>query len=181
MSSFLDAAKQQMEQVLTHLREGIGVLRTGRATPALVENIAVEAYGTTQPLKALASMSTPDARTLAIEPWDASVTQAIERAIQQSEIGIQPVVDGKTIRLTMPSMTEEMRQRLVKTLREKMEDSRVAVRHAREDARKQIGNQEGISEDVIKREQEALDKLAKEYVAKIEEVGEKKEEEIMKV
>ncbi len=179
--SILDEHKPQFEKVLERLHEETATLRTGRASPALVENVQVEAYGTMQPIKALAAMSTPDARTLAIEPWDSSVTKAIETAIQASNIGINPVVDGKTIRLIMPMMTEESRLRLVKVLHEKLEDARVAIRKIREDAKKKTEKQSGMSEDVIRKELETLEKTVKDYVAKIEAMGEKKEKEIMSI
>lgn len=177
----LEEAKPLMQKTLDRLQEELSVIRTGRASPALVENIQVEAYGTFQPVKALASLSTPDNKTLHIDPWDGSVTKAIESAIQASDIGINPVVDGKTIRLTMPQMTEETRQKMVKLMKEKLEEARVAIRKIREDIRKKIGAQTGISEDVIKKDQEALDKIVKDLVAKVEELGAKKEEEIMKI
>ena len=173
--------KPDFEKVLEHVNQELGALRTGRASPALAENIPVEAYGTTQPIKALGSMSTPDARTLVIEPWDTSVVKAIEAAIVASGIGISPVVDGKVIRLIMPMMTEENRQKMVKLMNEKLEDARVQLRKVREEAKKKIEKQTGIGQDDIRRELEQLDKLVKDYVAKIDDMGEKKEKEIMTV
>jgi ribosome recycling factor len=126
-------------------------------------------------------MSTPDARTLVIEPWDSSVVKAIESAIIASGIGISPVVDGKIIRLIMPMMTEENRQRMVKVMSEKLEDAKVQIRKIREEAKKKVEKQTGVGQDDIRHELEALDKLVKEYVMKIEETGEKKEKEIMTV
>lgn len=177
---FIKEAQPQFAKVTDRLHEELNQLRTGRATPALAENIQVEAYGTMQPIKALASMSTPDSKTLVIEPWDGSVVKAIETAIVASDIGIMPVVDGKVLRLIMPMMTEESRMKMVKIMKEKLEDARVAARRVREEARKKIGAQD-VSEDDIKKEQDALDKVVKEVVAKIDEMGEKKEAEIMKV
>ncbi|MBP9828068.1 ribosome recycling factor [Patescibacteria group bacterium] len=177
---FIKEAQPQFAKVTDRLYEELNQLRTGRATPALAENIQVEAYGTMQPIKALASMSTPDSKTLVIEPWDGSVVKAIETAIVASDIGIMPVVDGKVLRLIMPMMTEESRMKMVKIMKEKLEDARVAARRVREEARKKIGAQD-VSEDDIKKEQDALDKVVKEVVAKIDEMGEKKEAEIMKV
>lgn len=176
--AMIDDAKPQFERVLDHLAQGIGTIRTGRANPSLVDNVEVEAYGVMQPLKALAAISTPDARTLKIDPWDATVVQAIESAIQKSDIGIQPTVDGKTIRLNMPMMTDETRQKMVKVLKEKMEEGRVAVRKVREETRKKIAAESGIGEDDVRREQENLEKVVKEYMAKIDAMGEKKETEL---
>ena len=131
-------------------------------------------------MKAFASMSTPDAKTLNIEPWDQSVVKAIEDAIRKSDIGLNPLVDGKTIRLIMPMMTEESRQKMVKIVHEKLEDARVAVRKVREEAKKKVSAMDG-GEDVVRKEQEKLDKTVKEYVAKIDAAGEKKEAEVMSI
>lgn len=179
--SLLNDSKGDFEKVVEHLAHELGGLRTGRATPALVEDIQVEAYGTMQPVKALGSISVSDARTLAIEPWDTSVVKAIEKAIQESGIGINPAVDGKIIRLVMPMMTEESRQRLVKVMKEKMEDARVSLRRIREDVKKSIEKQTGVGKDDIRSELEQLDKAVKDYVAEIDQIGDKKEKEIMTV
>lgn len=179
--SIVSESKPEFDKVIDHLQHEAGTLRTGRASPALVEDLPVEAYGTTQPVKALGSMSTPDARTLVIEPWDSSVVKAIESAIIASGIGISPVVDGKIIRLIMPMMTEENRQKMVKVLHEKLEDAKIQIRKIREEAKKAIEKQTGIGQDDIRKELESLDKTVKEYVAKIEELGSKKEKEIMTV
>lgn len=179
--SIVNDHKPEFEKVIDHLQHEAGTLRTGRASPALVEDLPVEAYGTTQPVKALGSLSTPDARTLVIEPWDSSVVKAIEAAIIASGIGISPVVDGKIIRLIMPMMTEENRQKMVKVLNEKLEDAKIQIRKVREEAKKAIEKQTGIGQDDIRKELEALDKTVKEYTAKIDELGDKKEKEIMTV
>lgn len=176
--SIVDEYKPEFAKVIERLQADLNTVRTGRATPALVEGVMVEAYGAFQPVKALGSLSTPDSRTLVIEPWDGSVVKAIETAIQKSDIGIMPTVDGKIIRLVMPMMTEETRLRMVKTMKEKLEDSRVALRQVREDARKAIGKVTGIGEDEIRRLQEGIEKMVKEFSAKIDEMGEKKEKEI---
>jgi ribosome recycling factor len=178
--SIVDDYKVEFEGVIERLIEELATLRTGRASPALVDHVQVEAYGTMQPVKALASMSTPDARTLNIEPWDTSVIKAIETAIQAANIGVNPVVDGKIIRLNMPMMTEESRQKMVKVVHEKLEDAKVHVRKIREEAKKATSNMEG-GEDIIRKEQERLEKMVKEYVAKIEAVGEKKEADVMSI
>lgn len=173
--------KPDFDKVVEHVNQELNTLRTGRASPALVENVPVEAYGTTQPIKALGSMSTPDARTLVIEPWDTSVVKAIEAAIVASGVGVSPVVDGKVIRLIMPMMTEENRQKMVKLMNEKLEDARIQIRKVREEAKKKIEKQTGVGQDDIRRELEQLDKTIKDYIAKIDEMGEKKEKEIMTV
>ncbi|KKW29637.1 MAG: Ribosome-recycling factor [Candidatus Uhrbacteria bacterium GW2011_GWD2_52_7] len=176
--ALLDEFKPQFTKVHEHLVKELAGIRTGRATPALVEDIQVEAYGAFQPIKALASMGTPDARTLLIEPWDGSAVKAIETALQKSDIGIMPTVDGKAIRLVMPMMTEENRQRMVKVMKEKLEDARVSARKVREEARKAIDKLEGVGEDEVRRLQADLDKMVKDFNAKIDETGDKKEKEI---
>lgn len=176
--ALLDDYKPHFAKVIEHLQKELATVRTGRATPALVEDVMVEAYGAMQPVKALASLSTPDARTVLIEPWDASVVKAIDTAIQKSDIGINPTVDGKTIRLVMPMMTEENRQRMVKVMKEKLEDARVSLRKVREEARKAIEKLDGVGEDDVRRLQAELEKMVKDFTAKIDEMGEKKEKEI---
>lgn len=174
-------AKPQFEKALEHLRQELKGIRTGRATPALVEDLRVEAYGSQQPLKSLASISTPDARTVQIEPWDGSVVKGIETAIMESNIGINPSVDGKIVRLSMPMMTEEMRRDRVKAMKGKLEEAKVAVRRVREDLKKQIENQEGESEDAIRSQLSELEDTVKARIAEIDELGKKKETEIMTI
>ena len=176
--SYIDDAKPQFEKALDHLAHDIGSIRTGRANPSLVEDVSVEAYGTMQALKTLAAISTPDSRSIAIDPWDGSVTKNIESALQKSDIGIMPSVDGKTIRLTMPMMTDETRQKMVKLLKEKLEEARVAVRRVREEAKKKIEKEERVSKDDIRSDVEALEKVVKEYMVKVDMMGEKKEKEV---
>lgn len=175
--SIIDDAKPQFVKVIDHLVNELGALRTGRASGAILEPVMVESYGALQPLKALATITTPDSRTILIEPWDASVVKAIETAIMKSDVGIMPVVDGKSLRLAMPMMTEESRLKMVKLAKEKLEDARVSVRKVREEVRKNIGKLDG-GEDEKRRMEESLEKTVKEYTAKIDELGAKKEKEI---
>lgn len=176
--SHINDAKPQFDRAIDHISHETATIRTGRATPSILDNVQVEAYGVLQPVKSLAAISTPDARTLKIEPWDATVVQAIETAIQKSDVGIQPVVDGKSIRLSMPMMTDESRQKMVKLLKEKLEDGRVAIRKVREEAKKKIEKEEGVGKDDIRRELESLEKVVKEHMAQIDAMGEKKEKEL---
>jgi len=178
--SIVDEAKPQFKKALEHLSGELSMLRTGRATPALLEFITVEVYGAQQPVKTVASISASDARTLVIEPWDASVTKDIESAIMKSDLGITPNVDGKIIRLIMPSMTDETRQRMVKVMKEKLEEARIAVRKVREEVKKKIEKGDG-SEDEKRDLQKELDELVKEQNASVDEMGKKKEEEITTV
>jgi ribosome recycling factor len=176
--SIIDDSKPHFAKVLDHLSSELASIRTGRATPALLEGVQVESYGAMQPIKAVASLSTPDSRTLLIEPWDGSVTKAIETAIQKSELGIMPIVDGKNIRMVMPMMTEETRLRMVKLMKEKLEDARVSLRKVREESRKAVEKLSSMGEDEIRRLQDGIEKLVKEHNSKIDEMGEKKEKEI---
>lgn len=175
--SIIDDTKPQFAKVLEHLVNELGAIRTGRASAAILEPVQVEAYGALQPIKALATITTPDAKTILIEPWDASVVKLIESAIVKSDVGINPVVDGKSLRLTMPMMTEETRLKMVKLAKEKLEDARVQIRRVREETRKAMGKLEG-GEDEKRRLEELLEKTVKEFTAKIEEMGDKKEKEI---
>ena len=175
--SIIDDLKPQFAKVIDHCVAELGAIRTGRASAAILEPVMVESYGTLQPIKALATITTPDAKTILIEPWDSSVIKAIETAIQKSDVGINPVVDGKSLRLMMPSMTEETRLKMVKLMKEKLEDARVGVRKVREEARKSAGKLEG-GEDQKRSIEEGIEKAVKEITAKIEELGDKKEKEI---
>lgn len=176
--SFLSDAKPQFEATILHLSKELGAIRTGRATPALVENLNVEMYGAVQPLKALASISTPDAKTVQIDPWDNAGAKAIESAILKSDIGINPNVNGKTIRLIMPMMTDETRQRMVKTLKEKLEEAKIQIRRIREEVKKKIEKDEGASEDGKKADKEDLEDVVRSFVSQVEEIGSKKEAEV---
>ena len=169
------------EKSIEFLRQDISSLRTGRATPALVEDITVEAYGTKQPLKAVASISVADAKTINVDPWDKSLSQAIENAIRNSDVGINPVNDGKLIRLPLPDLNAERRQELIKVLHKKLEQARVSLRKIREDVRNEIDKAEKaktISEDEKFNEQDDLEKLVKEYNDRVKEIGDEKEKEI---
>ena len=176
--------KAIFDKSIEHLKNELSSLRTGRATPALVEDITVEAYGVKQALKTLASISVTDAKTLTIEPWDKSILQAIETGIRNSQLGINPVNDGKLLRLPLPELTQERRQELVKVLHQKLEQARIAIRQIREEAKKMIEMAEEeneIAEDEKYKQIEALELMVKEFNEKIKEVGAEKEAEVNKV
>jgi len=176
--------KEQFNKVIEHLKHDITGLRTGRATPALVEDIMVEAYGGKQSVKAVASISVLDAKTLAVDPWDKGLMQAVEVGIRSSNLGINPVNDGKIIRLPLPELTHERRQELIKVLHQKIEQGKIAVRKVREDARKEIETAEKdkeISEDEKYKFYDELEKTVKEQNEKINLMGEEKEKEITTV
>lgn len=182
--AFVDSYKERLDKAIDHLHHEVASLRTGRATPALVEDIPVEAYGTKQPLKAVASITVADAKTITVDPWDKGLIQSVEGAIRQSQLGINPVNDGKLIRLPLPELTTERRQELIKVLHNKLEEARIAVRKIREDIRNDIEKaikEKTISEDEKFAYQEDVEKTVKEYNQKIKDVGDKKEVEITKV
>lgn len=179
--SFIAMQKDAFDKSIDHLKQEITVLRTGRATPALVEDIVVEAYGTKQPLKSVASISVADAKTLNVDPWDKTLVQAVETAIRNSDVGINPVNDGTLIRLPLPDLTAERRADLIKVLHKKLEEARISVRKIREDVRSEIDKKEKakeISEDEKFGMQDDLEKLVKEYNEHIKKIGEEKEKEI---
>jgi ribosome recycling factor len=181
---FVDTHKEQFEKTITHLRHSISALRTGRATPALIEDITVDAYGVKQPLKSIASISVADAKTLTVDPWDKSLIQAVDTAISQSDIGINPVNDGKLIRLPLPDLTAERRAELIKVLYKKLEDARIAIRKIREDIRRSIDGAEKtkeISEDEKFVFYDDIETLVKEYNQKVKKIGEEKEKEIQTI
>ncbi len=183
-SDLLAQYDADFQEALEYLRLELGQLRTGRATPALVENIQVEAYGAKTQLVALASISVSDARTIVIEPWDKNLLKDIERGIQEAKIGINPVVQGKIIRISMPPMTEESRKNLIKVMNEKLEQARIGVRGVRDKAKAEIVQAEkdkAIGEDDKYRLLEQLDKVVAGWNDKIKHTGEEKEKEIMTI
>jgi ribosome recycling factor len=173
-----------MKGALEALEEDLAGIRTGRASPALVEKLSVEYYGIPTPLVQLASISVPESRMLMIRPFDASTLRSIERAILVSDLGLTPNNDGKVIRLNLPPLTEERRHDLVKLVHNRLEEARVAVRNVRRDGIKDLREFEHeklISEDELKDGEENLQKLTDKYVEMVNEVGERKEKEIMEV
>ena len=179
--TYVQTYKEGFTQALDHVKHDIASLRTGRATPALVEDVAVEAYGGTQPLKTVASIAVSDAKTLAVEPWDKSLMGAVESGIRKSELGLNPVNDGKVIRIPLPTLTTERRAELVKVLHQKLEAGKISIRKLREDVKGMIDDAEKvkeIAEDEKFRQYEDLEKLMKEMNEKIKVMGEEKEKEI---
>ena len=180
-NKFEQAIKPEMEKALTHLDKELVKLRTGRASSALVEDIKVSVYGSDMPIKELGAISTPDARLIVIQPWDKSIINNIEKGIQNSDLGINPLNDGEVIRITLPQMSSERREELLKVLNKKLEESRVIVRGSRKDFQNAIREAEKkkvVSEDVSKQLQQVLQKQTDLYIAKIDEAGKKKEKEI---
>jgi ribosome recycling factor len=179
-------AEGRMEKALETLDRDFGKLRTGRASTRLVDDLKVDYYGTSTPVSQLASVSTPDSRTIAIQPWDRGAFSLVEKAILKSDLGLTPVNDGKVIRIAIPALTGERRKELVKVARRYSEETKVAVRNIRRDANEALKKLEkdkarGYSEDEIKKAQDAVQKLTDGYVARVDQKCQAKEKEIMEL
>jgi ribosome recycling factor len=174
----------KMQKTIQVLNREMETIRTGRATPALLDQIKVDAYGTVLPLNQLATISVPEARLLLIQPWDRNSVSTIQKAILKSDLGLNPMSDGEVIRLVVPPPTEDRRKELVKIVRKRIEDAKVAIRNVRrdglEDLRK-LEKDKQISQDDNARAQEKLQKLTDRFIAEISEIGRLKETEIMEV
>lgn len=184
MTDILSKFQSAFEQVLEHLRVELSGIRTGRANPSLVENVSVEAYGSHTTLVGLASLSIPDARTILIDPWDKSLLKDIEKAITEAKLGVNPVVQGQQIRISLPMMTEENRKNLIKVVNEKLEQARIGVRGVRDQAKADIQRAEKeneIAEDQKYKLLEQLDKVAAGFNERIKNIGIEKEKEIMTI
>jgi ribosome recycling factor len=184
ISDVLREAESRMKKSVEALRHNLATIRTGRASPALVEHLQVEAYGATMPLNQLAGITAPETRLIVIQPYDLSTLKAITKAIQNSELGINPTDDGRLIRLAIPQLTEERRRELTKVVRHRAEEGRVAVRNLRREALddlRQLGAEKLISEDDQRRGQEKLQELTDRLVREIDQISATKEAEVMEV
>jgi ribosome recycling factor len=180
----LNEARQQMEKAIEALRREFSGVRTGKASPALLDTIKVEAYGSHMPLNQVGTVSAPEPRMLVVQPWDRAMIGPIERAIRESELGLNPSNDGKVVRVPIPALTEERRREYVRLLHKMAEEARVAVRHARKEANDAIKVQQkagDVSEDDARREQDEVQKLTDRYVEKVDELMKHKEAEVMEV
>jgi ribosome recycling factor len=180
----LETFRPQFTKILDHLKVELGSLRTGRANAAILDTVQVQVYGQSMLLKSVSSISVPDARTIAVEPWDKSILKDVEKAILDAKIGVNPVNEGQLIRLPMPSLTEESRKDLLKIINQKLEHSRITTRQQRDIVREKIVQEEReklIGEDQRFRLQQKLDEIVKEINDKIKAIGEEKEKEIMTV
>jgi ribosome recycling factor len=180
----LDEYKQQFDQTVAFLQRELGAIRTGRATPALIEDVMVEIYGAKMTVRQIASIAAPDARSLVVDPWDKSVIKDLEKGIRLAQPSLNPVSDGKSLRIPMPPLTEEARRDLTKTIGQKVEQAKQGLRKVRDEARSSIIAAERakeLSEDDRYRLQKKLDDMSEEYTAKIRAVGEKKAVEVMTV
>lgn len=177
-------AEERMKGAITAIEQNLATIRTGRASPALVERLMVEYYGTPTPLQQLATISAPEPRLLTIKPFDPSSLKDIERGILASDLGLTPNNDGKLIRLNIPPLTEERRKELIKVVHHRLEEARVAVRNIRRAAHddlREFEKEKVISEDDLKRGETDLQKLTDRYIEKIDEHGKRKEAEIKEI
>jgi ribosome recycling factor len=183
-SLVIDDATEQMRSAVGHTRRDMATIRTGRATPALVEKMPVEYYGADVPMQQIAGFSVPEARTLVISPYDKTAIEAIEKAIQSSDLGLNPSSDGAVLRLSFPQLTEERRRDLVKVVKSMAEEGRVSIRNTRRAARQDLEAFEkdgDMSEDDLHRAEAALDKITRTHEAQIDDALETKEAELLEV
>lgn len=180
---YLDAAKETMDGALKHLNIELAKIRAGKATPNMLEGVQVEYYGMMSPLQSVSSITTPDARTLAVKPFEKRLIGEIEKAIRNANLGFNPSNDGEVVRINIPPLTEDRRRDLVKRVKHEIETAKINVRNVRQDANNSIKKlkNDGVSEDDIKRGEERVQKITDSYVAKIEQVLAVKEADIMSV
>jgi ribosome recycling factor len=183
-ADLLGDAERRMQKAIEALKQDLAAIRTGRANSSLLERITIDYYGTPTPISQVATIAVPEARLLVIQPWDKKMLTDIEKAIQKSDLGINPNNDGLVIRLNIPPMNEERRRDLVKTLHKKLDEHKVAVRNVRRDIHDKLREREKkkeVSEDELKRSTEKLQKLTDRYVDEMDKVGKTKELEILEV
>lgn len=184
INDVLNDAEERMRKGIDVLKKEYATIRAGRANPNMLDKIAVEYYGTPTPLNQLANISVPEPRVLAIQPWDKSTLPLIEKAILKSDLGLNPSSDGSIIRLIIPQLTAERRTEIVKSVKKKAEEARVAVRNIRRDTNdhlKKLEKDHTASQDEVKRAQDDIQKMTDKYVKEIDRIMETKEKEIMEV
>jgi ribosome recycling factor len=184
VASALADAKDKMHKAILHLKEEMGSIRTGRASPALLSRITVDYYGATVPLQQLASITVPEPRTLMVQPFDKNSIQSIEKALQSSDLGITPSNDGQVIRLNIPQLTEERRKELIRVVHGRAEEGRVAVRNVRrhhKDELEKLEKDRAISEDDLKRAEKDLQKLTDQFISEVDEILVHKEQELKEI
>ena len=176
------SAQDKMQKSIESFKHDLSSIRTGRATPSILDRVMVDYFGTPTPVNALATISAPEARLITIQPWDHQGLVAIEKAIQKSDLGLNPSNDGTTIRLSIPQLNDDRRKELVKMVQKRAEEARVAVRNLRRDAVESLRKEEKdktISEDDLKRGQERLQKTTDQFIAQVDEIAKAKEREIL--
>jgi ribosome recycling factor len=184
VAEIFDDAERRMKKAVEALRQDLAAIRTGRASSALVERIHVDYYGTATPINQVSQISVPEARLIVIQPYERKLLTDIEKAIQKSDLGINPNNDGQVIRLNIPPLSEERRRDMVKTLHKKLDEHKVAIRNIRRDTQDKLQDREKkkeISEDELKRSKDRLQKLTDRYIDEMDKVGKSKELEILEV
>ncbi len=184
IEDLVKSTEQRMQKAVEHVRGELTAIRTGRATPALLDRIQVDYYGTPTPVNAVANITAPDPRMVVVQPWEKSMLAVIEKAIQKSDLGINPTNDGQVLRLVLPQPTEDRRKELVKQVHHRVEEARVAIRNIRRDAVdhvKKLDKDGQVQADEAHRAQERLEKLTAQYIAQVDEASKKKEAEVMEV
>ena len=177
-------SKEQMQKTISSLEKKLQRLRTGRANPSLLDSIEVDYYGSITPISQMSNISIEDARTLSIVPWEKDQVQSIEKAIQSSDIGLQPATSGDVIRVIIPELTEETRKDLIKVAKSEAENSKVSIRNQRRDANgmlKEFCNEKEISQDDLRRGEEIIQKLTDEFIKKIDVLLDKKEKDLLEI
>lgn len=177
-------AREHMDKALEAMRREFSGVRTGKASPALLDMVRVDAYGSKMPLNQVANVSAPEPRMLIVQPWDKGLVPVIEKAIRTAELGLNPATDGAIIRVPIPALNEERRKEMVRMLHKLAEEGRIAIRHARQEANKTLKQQQSnseISEDEARRQMDEVQKLTDEYISKIDHLLKAKEEEVMEV
>ena len=184
MEDVFTDCRQRMQKAIETLKKDFSRLRTGRASTTLVEDVLVDYYNTPTPLNQLASISVPDSRTITIQPWDRNSFSDVEKAIMKSDLGLNPINDGKIIRISIPPLTEERRKDLAKVAKKNTEDAKIAVRNVRRDGNetlKKMKNDKNITEDDQRKGQEKIQELTDSFTAKADQLLEEKEKEIMEI
>lgn len=180
---FLDDCKEMMEKAIKHLGLELSKIRAGRASSAMLDGVLVEYYGSQTPLSQISSVSTPDARTLSIKPFEKGLLQEIEKAIRNSNLGFNPMNNGEIIMISVPALTEERRRDLTKQVKNEAEHAKVSIRNIRKDTNEELRKllKEGAPEDAVKVAEEKVQKLTDSYIVQVDQLCEKKEKEIMTV
>jgi ribosome recycling factor len=180
---YLDDAKERMINAVKHLEEELSRVRAGKANPSILDGINVDYYGTMTPLSQVSNINTPDAKTIAVQPWEKAMIEPIEKAIQAANLGLNPINNGELIRINIPVLTEERRRDLVKQIKNSGENTKVSIRNARRDANDAFKRmkKEGLSEDQEKDAEALVQEITNEYIANVDKVLEKKEKDIMTI
>ena len=181
ISDIVKNARAAMDRALENSKKEFGSIRSGKASPNLLDTVRVEAYGQTMPITQVAGISAPEPRLLTVTPWDKGLAHAIEKAIRDSDLGLNPMNQGGMIRVPLPALNEERRKELVKVIHKLAEEGRIAVRHARTEAREKLKKLEGVSEDDKKHAEKDLQKLHDDHIRRIDDMIKAKEAEIMEV